>query len=147
MNLIRANESDVPRIMECARQFCAIIPDVPLDEPGYASYWMDCLRDNSGVIFLLEHEGEVAGGIGGVYSKEPLTGRRIAVELFWYVKPEYRGGSWPVRLLREFETWSVMAGCSHVCMIHMECSQPDRMGEFYQRRGYQLFETVYRKKL
>jgi len=147
MNIIRATILDVPRILECAREFCSIIPNCPLDELHYASEWERFITDHTGAIFLMEHDGVVCGGIGGVAHPNLLTGKKIAVELFWYVKPEYRVGTWPIRLLREFESWACLAGCVSVNMIHMECSMPETMKNIYKRLGYGLFETIYNKDL
>lgn len=148
MKLIKAGVDDVPRIMECAREFTSVIPDCQLDEAHYAESWRGFLNAGNGVILLLETAvGQVAGGLGGIVHPDLLSGKLNAVELFWYVKPEYRGGTWPVRLLREFEVWAATRGCDQVCMIHMECSMPARLKEFYLRSGYQLIETVYRKNL
>lgn len=95
----------------------------------------------------MEHDGEVCGGIGGMHYPDLLTAQKLAVELFWYVKPEYRTGMWPIRLLKEFEVWASMCYCTSVNMIHMECSMPEKLAEIYQRLGYSKFETIYRKKL
>ncbi len=32
-------------------------------------------------------------------------------------------------------------------MIHMQCSMPERLKEFYLQSGYSLLETVYRKRI
>jgi GNAT superfamily N-acetyltransferase len=147
VRLFQATIDDIPRIMDCAREFTSIIPDCPLNEAHYEAEWRKFFNSGNGVIYLMEHEGEIAGGIGGIKCPDLLTGRASAIELFWYVKPEFRSGTWPVRLLREFEQWAVMRGCHEISMIHMECSMPERMKEFYTRNGYELFETMYRKRI
>lgn len=147
MKLIRANVKDVPRIMECAREFTSLIPDCPLNEGHYSRQWTKFIEHGAGAIFLLEVEDLIAGGIGGVCHPDLLSGRMQAIELFWYVKTEYRNGMWPFRLLKEFEVWAVGMKCSHVSMIHMECSMPERLKDFYVGQNYSKFETVYRKAL
>ena len=147
MRIIRATLDDLPRIMDCAREFTSIIPDCPLHETHYLASWREFLSSNSGVIFLIENDGEVVGGIGGVSHPDLLTGRKIAVELFWYVKEAFRTGTHPIRLLHEFESWAQAIGCTQVNMIHMECSMPESMKSIYERQGYELFETIYRKAI
>lgn len=148
MRIVRADASDVPFIMECAREFTSIIPDCPLDARHYESAWWNFITDEKGAIYLLmDDSGNVAGGIGGIWNHDLLTARRMAIELFWYVKPGYRKGVWPIKLLKAFEGWAVENKCQHVAMIHMECSMPDEMKSIYGRLGYSLFETMYRKKL
>jgi GNAT superfamily N-acetyltransferase len=147
MRIFQAVVEDVPRILECARQFTSIIPDCPLDEKHYVAAWREFLQSRVGVIFLMEQDGKICGGLGGACHPELLTGHKIAVELFWYVQPEHRGGTHPIRLLHEFETWATAQGCRSVSMIHMECSMPGTMKQMYTRLGYELFETIYRKTL
>lgn len=148
MRIVQATIEDVPRIMACAREFTSVIPDCPLNVSHYGDVWRGLLRSDLAAIFLLEDDSEnVVGGIGGVTNPDLLTGRKMAVELFWYVKESHRGGTWPVRLLASYERWAKNQGCYDVAMIHMECSMPERLKEFYTRRGYQLFETMYRKSL
>lgn len=147
MRLFRATLDDVPRIMACAREFCAILKQ-PLNEKHYGHFWSCVLSGNTGIIFLLEDEaGQVAGGIGGISHPDLLSGEPCAVELFWYVKPEFRKGLWPVRLLRSFEGWAEANGCKTVAMIYMQDSQPEKMKEFYERSGYRLLESHYTKAI
>lgn len=147
MRLFEATSADVPRIMECAREFTALLPDCPLNENHYRLFWERELSSKKGIIYLLEHEGVIVGGIGGIASPDLLTGKLSAVELFWYVKPDYRKGLWPIRLLKCFEEWAKLKGCATISMILMEASQPAEMRHFYERAGYSLLETQYRKNL
>lgn len=147
MRIITATVEDVPRIMECARQFCAVLKH-PLNEKHYGQFWERALTCVQGNIFLLEDDsGNVAGGIGGLTHPDLLSGQLCAVELFWYVKPEFRKGLWPVRLLKEFERWAEKSGCRTVAMVYMQDSQPEKMKEFYERSGYRLQESHYIKNL
>ena len=146
MRLFRANIEDVPRIIDCAREFCALLGQ-KLNERYYQMFWEGGIATGSGVIFLLEHDGKVVGGIGGKTARELLSGEVYAVELFWYVKLEFRGTMWAIRLMTKFEQWARDCGCKEVAMIHMEKSMPEKLKEFYTRSGYVLDETVYRKKI
>lgn len=146
MRIFKAAIIDIPRIMECAREFCAVLGH-DFDEASYHKFWIKTIFDGNGDIFLLEHEGGVVGGIGGIKSGQPLSGKLVAVELFWYVKEQYRHGLWPMRLLSEFERWSEECGCESINMIHMEKSMPDHLKKVYQRMGYELIETVHSKPI
>jgi GNAT superfamily N-acetyltransferase len=148
VRITAATIDDVPRILECAREFTAILPDCPLDESHYSQFWRGALQSRAGIILLLEEDdGRVVGGIGGMIHPDLLTGRLCAVELFWYVKREHRRGLWPVRLLKGFEVWARRRGCATVAMIYMQASMPERMKGFYEQAGYSLYECGYRKVL
>lgn len=143
----RATEADIPRIMECAREFCIQLV-WPLNESHYQDTWRGFLQSGQGCIFLLVNDdGQVAGGIGGIKRQELLSGDWMAVELFWYVRPEFRRGMWPIKLLRAFEQWAVASQCKHISMIAMRNSMPEKMEDFYLRYGYEVIETVYHRKI
>ena len=146
MRIIEAKPSDVPRIMACAREFCALLK-VNLNEAHYAAVWTRFMEEGRGGMFLMEDAGRIVGGIGGITADDLLTGEREAVELFWYVQPEFRKGLAPIRLLNHFEDWAAGAGCKGVAMIHMEASMPQELKLFYEKRGYRLLESHYRKTL
>lgn len=146
MKLFKASLEDVPRIMDCAREFTSILA-CPINEAHYAECWIGFIKSGAGAMFLLEDEGAVVGGIGGIRHPDLLSGEACAVELFWYVKPKYRRGTMPVRLLTEFERWAQEGGCRTVAMVHMQDSMPEALGAFYERHGYELYETMYRKQL
>jgi len=148
MKITHITQSDVHEIVPCAREFCAIIPDTPLNETHYINQWTAFLSNDRGMIMVMRDEaGVVIGGIGGVIHPDLLTAFSLAIELFWYVKPEFRYGIWGVKLLKEFEKWAGENRCHYIHMIHMQCSMPEEMKHFYERMGYHLFETIYRKKI
>ena len=146
MKMLKACLADVPLIAECAREFCAKLGH-ELDEEHYIRFWMNQIQIGGGVIFLLYHDELVVGGIGGIVNRDPLSGKKVAVELFWYVKEQFRSGLWPIRLLSEFERWCGDSGCESVSMIHMEKSIPEHMKLIYAKRGYELIETVHTKRI
>jgi GNAT superfamily N-acetyltransferase len=143
MNVIRATVDDVPRVVPCAAEFCKVL-GWPLDGDGYVAHLKNVIQAD-GVIFLLEHEGTVVGGLGGVLHSEPVSGKRMATELFWFVMPEFRRGTGPMRLLASFEKWGHDNGAQHICMLSMEHSMPEEMDRLYRRLGYRKLETTYIK--
>ncbi len=126
---------------------------VPLNEAHYRGVWEHLLASGDGVMFLMQEQGffaeerKIVGGIGGVRRQDLLTGEWKAIELFWYVSPEFRKSLSSVRLLDHFEKWAVAAGCKRVAMIHMELSMPAELKEFYGKRNYRLIESHYEKEL
>lgn len=71
----------------------------------------------------------------------PFSGERIASELVWWVNPEARGSA-GVRLLRWAEAWARAQGAVALQMI----APTDRVGEFYERRGYTRVEVSYQRR-
>lgn len=145
--IVQGALKDVSRIMDCAREMTGNIPDCPLNEAHYTQQWRRLLLSGAGAMFLLEDGGEVVGGIGGICHPDLLTDRLVAAEMFWYVKPAHRGGTWAVRLLKAYEAWAKSQGCYSLSIGHTAHLMPERLKEFYLRRGYTPNETNYRKTL
>lgn len=137
---------EVGVIMDCARRYCDVIPWVQFNEEHYFKTWYKMLASEKGVIFILDDDGHCLGGVGGTLATLPLTGKTVALEMFWYILPEYRGTG-GVRLLKRFEEWAREQGCDEVVMILLECSMADKLDKFYQRIGYAPMERSYRKEL
>ena len=123
------------------------IPQCNFNEAHYQKAWEGFMSSGIGVIFLIEESGEILGGIGGVKFPEPLTGDMTAVEMFWYVKPCHRQSLDGVKLLKCFERWAKAEKCKKVAMIHLMCSMPAKLEDFYIKNGYELIEKHYQKEL
>lgn len=76
------------------------------------------------------------GAIGGMKAPHPFNHAvTMADELFWW--SEGREG---LRLLDAYEEW---AAGSIIRMTALEAVNPDRMGKFYERRGYRPLERAF----
>ena len=98
----------------------------------------------NGVIFLLEDNGEIIGGLGGIAYNDILNNRLKASELFWFVNPANRGGG--LRLLEEFEMWAKDLGCDCVEVAFIRDSMPEKMRGIYSKRGYREAEVYLLKE-
>ncbi len=137
---------EVPGLLPCARAFCSVIPDCPLDEQSFVNFVSRVIDGGIGTVFVIEKDGEFVGAIGAIMNPDFLTGRKSAAELFWFVQPEHRGSS-SIRMLKMLEDWSVENDCHTLHMVHLECSMADKLPDMYQRMGYRKFETWWRKEI
>jgi hypothetical protein len=143
VHIRRALPEDVSLIAPCARLFCETL-QWPLNEENFLAGIRAYVESGNGAVFLLMSDaGEVAGGIGGGINTEPMSGRTIAVESFWYVRKEHRVGTGPMRLVMLFQKWAKEKGATHCCMLAMAKSNPDEMDRLYRRMGYEKLETTY----
>ena len=135
-----------------AREFYAassVLRDFDLSK--FVNVWTNLITAGSGVIFLLidqpdlQKQAEIVGTIGGVMHAEPYSSDRIAVEFFWFVHKENRGGG--IQLYRRFEQWAKDNGCQEIRMMHLADSMPDKVADFYCRVGFRKVETLYAKRL
>jgi GNAT superfamily N-acetyltransferase len=116
-------------------------------DPLYWRQRMELLMSQGVGIVLCLHQGwELKGAIAGVVYENVFDGGLCATELFWYVWPGAERGA-GTALLEAFEEWARFRKCTRITMAYMHNNMPDRLGPFYEKRGYQAFETHYVKAL
>ncbi len=141
-----ATVADLPQLEPGAREFFASSQFLSgFDLQCFIATWTMFLRDHSGIILLLESNGEILGALGGLVSHDPNNGSLVASELFWFVRPGARGNG--LKLLQRFEEWARARNCSQLQMVHLMDSMPDRLARFYARHGFQAAEIHYVKAL
>ena len=70
-----------------------------------------------------------------------------AQELFWWVEPEFRGGSMGAALKSGLEDWGCSKGCLTMEMGALEASRPGALARLYKRDGYGPKEAIFCKRL
>lgn len=128
-----------------ARHFSEHTSHVLVDVDHATSIYEEFIDSGKGVMFYIEKDGEIIGGIGGIFGPDLHFPRSVAVETFWFVLPGYRGEG--MKLLSTFEAWAKDNNCSHVAAIHLEDSYPESLEKIYHRRGYALVEKHYLKEI
>lgn len=68
---------------------------------------------------------------------------KIAMEVGWWVDPEYRKSGVGKSLIDAFEYWANKMGCSLVVMGSLD----DSLGSYYEKNGYKSAERLYMKEL
>lgn len=109
--------------------------------------WIKIMQANFGAIWVLEHNNEYVGALGGILSPDVSTGDIVATEAFWFVLPKYRGGALGIRLMFHFEKWALAMGAKRILMSMVECSIPERLNAFFIKRGYKRAEVAFIKEL
>lgn len=108
--------------------------------------WTKLLMDKVGVILYSEKENKPAGAIGGIIYPDPNDGRLIAMEMFWFVHPEYRGAKNGVFLYKAFEEWAKNQKAEKLIMVALE-GPYSSVGDFYLNQGFKILETQYIKEI
>lgn len=137
--------SDIRRVTEMASHFSEHTDHVLVDVNHATTMYTGFIGSGEGVMFYMEKDGEITGGIGGICAPDLHHPRVIAVETFWFVLPEHRGGG--IKLLERFELWAKDKKCDLVALIHLSDSYPDILEKIYLRRGYSLVEKHYLKEV
>lgn len=140
----RATDADVPRLVEMGRAFLAgtryagAIRENPAQMAETAA---GLIASEAGELLVAERGGQVVGMIGLLLYTHPLSGDRVASELFWWVDPDHRGQG--IALLRAGERWARACGAVALQMI----APSDDVERLYERLGFVRIEAQYQRGL
>ncbi len=106
-------------------------------------------RPEEHIVFVLEIQGEVVGLIAGVVTigEHIFSEDKTAVELVWYVTPDHRSSSGSLRLIKAYEKWAKLVGCTQSTMSNLVNPSMDRLTKIYNKLGYTLTEQTFTKEL
>jgi GNAT superfamily N-acetyltransferase len=104
------------------------------------------MKAGQGIVLCLHQNWDLKGAIAGVLHDSVFDGTPCASELFWYVWPGAPKGA-GTALLGAFEEWAVSRKATRVTMAYMLHNMSEELARFYEKRGYQAFETHYIKAL
>lgn len=92
-------------------------------------------------VFVSTSGNDLTGMIGLFVYLHPMSGKRTAVEVFWWTEPEHRGHG--LRLLRAATQWATAAGATQLQMI----APTAEIERLYTRLGFTKIETSYGMEL
>ncbi len=145
--IVEVTEDDLPSLLGMAEGFFreGKLPGI-FDADTFLKSWSYLLKSGMCRIIGLRVRGAIVGALGFTIMADLNTSLVNAQELFWFVSPEHRRGRAAISLLSAYEAKARALGASSVTMAHLESTHQD-LGRFYERKGYQKSETLYRKKL
>jgi GNAT superfamily N-acetyltransferase len=143
--ILKATIEDVRPIIEMAQAFRECTQFILVDVETCVSTYSTAIKNGSGAIFFCRLEGEIVGAIACLKGPDLHYPRMLAIETFWYVKPDCGHMGVGKLLLNAFEQWAVDEKCDYTAMIHLADSYPDSLEALYARRGYKLAEKHYIK--
>ena len=111
----------------------------------FVALWTVLVTNGSGVILGWRHKNTLAGALAAMVAPDIYDGRPIAHEFLWYVRPEFRGQSAPVRLIRAYMEWAMRKGVAKrdIRISCMEGARPDDLEALYARMGFVPLERHY----
>lgn len=105
------------------------------------------LTQSSMGLVLVAHEGrEMVGMLGGVVMPYFFSDDLLAQELVVYVRPECRGGTTAVKLVRHFENWATSKGASEIQMGVTTGVHTDRTADFYEAMDFSRVGVLLSKR-
>ena len=144
-----ANEHDFPEMVEHGREWWALTEygkSVPYNAESVVATLFELEKQK--MLLVAVDYLDIIGFVGG--TTVPMFMNRnykIGAELFWWVHPAHRNSGVGAALLAGIENAARAAGCKFWSMIAMQCMNPERAGEIYERAGYRWVERTYAKEL
>lgn len=139
-----ATHDDIPALIECANNFHAECPDEYTYNQERVELMLDaCMSNPDNVIFVIDVDGLVVGGIIGVLAELWMSTDLVATELGWFVNKDYRGRE-ALKLLQSYEDWAESKGA--VLITVADIHGVTNLAPLYERRGYRKTETTYSKR-
>lgn len=103
-------------------------------------------RNTEGIVLVALQDGNPIGMLVGACSEPVFSSSRVAMELGWWIEPEFRKTRASALIYTAYEDWAMRVGCSHVQGAYLPGVSPD-LDEFYKKRGYRQVESSYLKVL
>lgn len=143
-----ATEDDIQTCVDMGRQFVseAGMKEIPFDFASAEATIRHLTFSEECCLLVAEDESGVYGMAGAVSNPHFMNHEvRAAQEIFWWLKPEKRGGMAGVRLLSGLESWARDLGCKTLTMICLPIDSPAET--IYARAGYRPLERGYIKEV
>lgn len=140
----RAVKNDIARIVDMGARFIretGYSGQLPENRSKMADLVNRLIEDPNGLVLVATDPSGLIGMLGAIAFKHPMSDELVASEMFWWIEPETRGSG--VKLLRTAENWASQLGARRFIMI----APTERVGQFYERVGYERVETSYQRKL
>ena len=140
-----AEAADVPRIVEMGSRSLTEGPykDEIDNLEQSAKTALGVIQSANGKVLLAEEDSMIVGLLGFVLYPHYFTGKLTAIELMWYVEPEFRHSFTAIALLRAGQRIAKQMGATK-----MQFTAPTQeVGKAYELLGYKPLEISYQKTL
>lgn len=145
MRIRTATPSDIERIVELGAE--SLMQGPYKDEVKNPDQWrktaLGVVLNADGCILVAEEDGKVQGLLGFMVYPHYFTGLKSAIELMWYVSPDYRKSMMGICLAR-----AAMRLAKSMGAVNMQMTAPTaEVGKAYEAMGFKPLETAYQKAL
>lgn len=150
MNVREATAEDFPAMIEMGRAMHeeSEFRFLPFDEGKLVDLGREYVSDPYKLLLVcIDSEGRTVGMFAGYLSTYYFCNERLACELFWYVKPESRGTSAAVRMLKAFAYWAQGNKAREMSVGISTGVGVDAFGRMLERMGFAFRGGNYKMRL
>ena len=145
MPIREATEADIPRIVEMgSRSLREGTYRDEIDNPEQsAKLALEVIKAGNGKLLVADENGKLAGLIAFLIYPHYFTGKLTAIEIMWYVEPEFRRSMIGVVLARAMQRTAKEMGATK-----SQITAPTaEVGHALTLMGYKQLEVGYQKSL
>ena len=146
----RAEPKDFVDLIDMGREFLEQSGNsfTTFDEPSFSATLISLMSGVNGATLLVaESAGRAVGMAASVtFPFYANANTRLAQEIFWFVKPDFRSGL-GAALLDELEAEAKRSGAAVFMSAAIAGLRDGAIGRVYERRGYKPLENTYLRKL
>lgn len=152
-----ATLEDVPDIIDLTKEFFHQTPyaefEFDFSEAKVRRLAEACIINPKEAVVLMSVDKDTGANVGliaGRLDTSPFSDEKVAIEVCWYVRPEYRKGKRAFELLDAFEAWAKAAGAGYTyygLMRETDAPPAGPVEKIYRHRGCKPSEAGYVKNL
>lgn len=143
-----ATIADMDQLLYLAESFYseAASDNLPKYDKTQAIFMGNSLIESDDAIFLVCEKDNDLVGMGALCITPfcLFSSEKVASELFWYILPNYRG-SIGIKLHKKLEDEAKNRGADLISMVDHVSSMD--LEYYYKRKGYDIFERTYMRRL
>ena len=145
-NLDNITDNDLKRLGKAFMEESGI--DSTFDPDYFRKFWSVALQMGVATFIVSYNDQKyVTGMLGLLLSQCPFSGDVVAIETFWFVDKEYRGGLTGVRLFKDAIAWAKEVQAKRITFSSIVQTTSEKLETFYESQGFRKLETQYVKEL
>lgn len=135
---------DIPQLVHFGAEFIQESPNYLGREYCHdqAEKHFTKLIKGSGVIFLVEHDGQICGGFAGGIGSDWFNNQKIAYDYVMYVQPKFRKTRAAYLLIKSFVDWAHLMGVDRIQCGTTTGVESASCIRLYEHFGFRQYGTV-----
>jgi len=118
--------------------------DGEIDTGRITEVYTQLIKGDNSVVILVLVDGNIVGLISGTTTLGLCNYKKTALEVMFWIMPEYRTYKLASRALAAFEYWAKnIQGCHSILVGNLD----PKVNSFYKRKGFELIESHHWKEL
>lgn len=98
-------------------------------------------------LVLVDVEDKPVGMLAAMVGSPMFSDTRIAQEIVWYIREDFRGPRESLTLIDIYERWAKSINCNFVQLSNLEILQGPKVEKLYLRKGYEKRESAFLKEI